>query len=119
MKSKFISQIASKTSGKPYPSTKYQVTDDDKPQNDFESERIKVAGFAEKQQLEKPVDLSKKLAIAYENGPLFRYFLDGSRRCYKIADMSYTNRIYPIFASQIAVACIQRKDKLFKHKRYA
>jgi hypothetical protein len=116
MESKFITLFAEKTFGKPYPSTKYQITEDDKPQNDFEPQKIKVSGFAEKQQLEVSRDLSERLDIAYINGPLFKYFLDGSRRCYKIADMAYDKRIYPVFASQIAVACIERKLRQFKHK---
>ena len=117
MKKKFIESFAEKTYGKPYPSSKYQIKEDDNPKNNYESKKIKVAGFAEMQQLEMSRDLTNKLNIAYENGPLFRYFLDGSRRCYKIADMSYDKTIYPIFASQIAVACLERNKRNFKHKK--
>ncbi|RLA82726.1 MAG: hypothetical protein DRG78_06400 [Epsilonproteobacteria bacterium] len=42
--------------------------------------------------------------------PLFRYFLDGSRRTYKVDDVAYNNKIYPIVAGQIGVACCQRLD---------
>jgi hypothetical protein len=50
--------------------------------------------------------------------PLFRYFLDGSRRTYKVDDIAYGERIYPIVAGQVAVACCERKnpDKFAVHK---
>lgn len=42
--------------------------------------------------------------------PLFRFFLDGSRRTYKIDDIEINRRIYPIIAGQIGVACCERKS---------
>lgn len=54
--------------------------------------------------------------------PLFKYFLDGSRRTYKIDDIAYNNRVYPIIGGQIGVACCERKNKdnfknlLFEHQ---
>jgi hypothetical protein len=117
MKQKFIEQFAGKTFGTPYPTSKYQIKEDDNPKNNYETNKIKVSGFAEKQQIEMARNLRNRLNIAYENGPLFKYFLDGSRRCYKIADMSYDRTIYPIFASQIAVACLERDKRSFKYKK--
>ena len=46
----------------------------------------------------------KKLDIP----PLFKYFLDGSRRTYKVDDVAYNNKIYPIVAGQIGVGCCER-----------
>lgn len=40
--------------------------------------------------------------------PLFTYFLDGSRRIYKVDDIEYAKRIFPIVAGQIGVACCKR-----------
>jgi len=40
--------------------------------------------------------------------PLFKYFLDGSRRTYKVDDIELNNRIFPIMAGQIGVACCER-----------
>lgn len=42
--------------------------------------------------------------------PLFKYFLDGSRRAYKVDDVAYDNNIYPIVAGQIGVGCCQRNS---------
>lgn len=43
--------------------------------------------------------------------PLFHFFLDGSRRTYKVGDTCYSKRVYPIVAGQIAVGCCQRVNK--------
>jgi hypothetical protein len=40
--------------------------------------------------------------------PLFQYFLDGSRRTYKVDDIAISGKIYPIVAGQISVACCER-----------
>lgn len=42
--------------------------------------------------------------------PLFRFFLDGSRRTYKVDDIEVNRRIFPIIAGQIGVACCERKS---------
>jgi len=55
----------------------------------------------------KPISTIAKTIINDE--PLFRYFLDGSRRTYKIDDIEINRRIYPIMAGQIGVACCERK----------
>jgi hypothetical protein len=40
--------------------------------------------------------------------PLFKYFLDGSRRTYKVDDIAYDNKIFPIVAGQIGIGCCKR-----------
>lgn len=53
--------------------------------------------------------------------PLFKYFLDGSRRIYKIDDLELGKKIFPIIGGQIGVACCERqtpskfKKALFEH----
>ena len=44
------------------------------------------------------------------NEPLFHFFLDGSRRVYKVDDIEINRNVYPIMAGQIGVACCQRKS---------
>lgn len=53
------------------------------------------------------VDFSAKLG-QYLGMPLFQYFLDGSRRTYKVDDIAIGGKIYPIVAGQIFVACCER-----------
>lgn len=69
----------------------------------------------------KSLEESAKKIIDQE-APLFKYFLDGSRRTYKIDDIAYDKRVYPIIAGQIGVACCVRENKdsfkklLFEHQ---
>jgi hypothetical protein len=53
-------------------------------------------------------DLTEKAKRISEYPPMFRFFLDGSRRTYKVDDVAYNNRIYPIVAGQIGVGCCER-----------
>ena len=63
--------------------------------------------------------MEKKSKKHKEYPPLFKYFLDGSRRTYKIDDVAYDNRIYPIIAGQIGVgSCIRRNPDIFKATKY-
>jgi hypothetical protein len=50
-------------------------------------------------------DLADKLS---GSNPLFQFFLDGSRRTYKIDDIEINRKIFPIIAGQIGVACCRR-----------
>jgi len=44
-----------------------------------------------------------------EEKPLFRYFLDGSRRTYKVDHIRYRKRVFPVLAAQLGVACCERQ----------
>ncbi len=50
----------------------------------------------------------------FREKPLFTYFLDGSRRIYKVDDIAYKNQVYPIIAGQIGISCCMRKDERMK-----
>jgi len=56
------------------------------------------------------MDLKEKAKTLQKQNipPLFKYFLDGSRRTYKVDDVAYDNKIYPIVAGQIGVGCCER-----------
>ncbi len=41
----------------------------------------------------------------------FTYFMDGSRMAWKIAELRYGGKIWPIVAGQIGVACCKRVDR--------
>lgn len=57
-------------------------------------------------------DKSKKnrlLDLEFENGSLFSYFMDGSRRTYKIGDMVLEGKkIYPVVVAQVCAGCTER-----------
>lgn len=67
--------------------------------------------------LKRPKDLTALAKQIASQEPLFRFFLDGSRRTYKVDDIELNRRIFPIMAGQIGVACCERKSSSnFKSK---
>lgn len=57
--------------------------------------------------------------IRYQSVPsIFTYFLDGSRHTYKVDDISYKNKVYPVIAGQIGVGCCVRKNKRLHKEVY-
>lgn len=58
--------------------------------------------------LQNTIDLTKTIKKLSNTEPLFQYFLDGSRKTYKVDDIEVNKKIFPIMAGQIGVACCQR-----------
>lgn len=45
------------------------------------------------------------------SNPIFRFFLDGSRRTYKVDDIGIAKKIFPIVSGQIIIGCCERKNR--------
>lgn len=114
---KILNFIAKTTGGQCYTSYKYcydgmivhSVAYDEKL-----GDKISLNEYGEENHSPLMRDMSKdaKLLIDLGAQPLFRFFLDGSRKVYKIDDIEYGNKkIYPIVAGQVGVACCERVDK--------
>lgn len=104
--------IAAQTNGTPYKSYKYCVdAEQNLPAVAYDSTSF---SFTPKRLGETDMtirgtkNLTKIAKILQGGQPLFRYFLDGSRRVYKIDDMQYSQRLFPLVAGQIGVACCER-----------
>ncbi len=82
------------------PSIKYEETQDYKlePKRHGETDRIKTIK-----------NISGK-AKQLESNSLFRYFLDGSRKIYKVDDIELNKKVFPIIGGQIGVACCERQN---------
>ena len=111
---KILDFIAKETDGKNYKSYKYCYEAIEIPKLDYEDKKgiqVKKKGETDKS-LTKPKSI-KSLAdrISKSSTPLFRYFLDGSRRMYKVDDIAYGKKLYPIIAGQIGVAVCERVDE--------
>ncbi len=110
---KILDFIAQETDGKNYKSYKYCFEDVQVPRINYDDKkniRVKRKGETDKS-LKTPKSI-KALAKKIEgNTPLFKYFLDGSRRTYKVDDIAYGKKLYPIVAGQIGVAVCRRKDR--------
>lgn len=112
---KVLDIIADETNGKCYTSFRYCADDEIRvPTLDFDT-KIKEISVVVKEFGETDTNLNttkniKPLADHIINEePLFQFFLDGSRRTYKVDDIEINRNVYPIIAGQIGVACCQRK----------
>jgi hypothetical protein len=110
---KILDFIAQETDGKNYKSYKYCFEAVEVPKVSYEDKkniRVKHKGETDKS-LTSPRCLKDKAKWLSKNAsPLFQYFLDGSRRTYKVDDIAYGKKLYPIIAGQIGVAVCHRKD---------
>ncbi|MDR2641684.1 MAG: hypothetical protein LBC74_02700 [Planctomycetaceae bacterium] len=108
--------LTAETGGKSYKAHKYSLDATERSNFDYETEQIQWKKMAETAKHKKYVDLHsayKKFAHNYEQ--ILTYFLDGSRRVFKVDDIAYSNGsrsvIYPIIAGQIGIGCCKRVNK--------
>lgn len=109
--------LADETGGKSYKAHKYGLDHAERPFIDYTEDKIIWDRTAETTPHRSYVPLEKlSHALAERNEQYLTYFLDGSRRVYKVDDHSYTvaggrNVIYPIIAGQIGIGCCKRVDR--------
>ncbi len=106
--------IAKETDGKNYKSYKYCFESVDIPKLDYEDKKgiqVKKKGETDRSLITTKSVKSLADRISKNGKPLFKYFLDGSRRTYKVDDIAYGKRLYPIIAGQIGVAVCEREDE--------
>ena len=108
---KILKFIEEATEGECFTSFKYSYDDDKVPGIEYETQEetyINLKEYAEEVKDPKPRDLTQKAKLCMQGPPLFKYFLDGSRKVYKLDDIQYDKKVYPIVGGQIAVACCGR-----------
>lgn len=106
-----ISYVANETHGKPFASYKYCFDTVAMPHVLYEEPEKSYTPLKEyAENLHDPNSRDMKpLAEDYmRSAPLFRFFLDGSRKVYKVDDIQYDNKVYPVVSGQISVACCER-----------
>ena len=119
MRERYIQSFAKKSYGDFIGSQKYLLEEHENRSiiDSTEKNKILVERFGENSQREEEINLTPIIKRAFNNGPLFKYFLDGSRRAYKVADVTYDEKPFPIVAGQSAVGCVERKSRSkFKSK---
>lgn len=108
---KILDYIAKETHGRCFTSYKYCFDTVDTPHLLYEersSNYTPLLEYAENDHSAQPRDLSSLAEKLMPNAPLFHYFLDGSRKVYKVDDIQYDNKVYPVVSGQISVACCER-----------
>jgi len=117
MRKKVMNILAEETGGKSYKAHKYVLDHSDRPSVDYGDSEIIWKRRAETTQHKTYVDLSVLCkTLASHDDQILSYFLDGSRRVFKVDDIAYTQSggrsvIYPVIAGQIGVGCCKRIDK--------
>ena len=102
--------------GRRFYSSKYFYEDDlngrtvDKVDN--AAQTITAVDVGETDRLKAPRDLSKLIDSTEQSW--FKYFLDGSRRIFKVDDVEFDGNIYPIVAGQIGIGCCRRDERKIK-----
>lgn len=111
---KVLDIVADATNGKCYTSFRYCADDEIRvPTLDFDSKEKEISVVV-KEYGETDTNLTKSKCLKQlsdkqiNSEPLFHFFLDGSRRTYKVDDIEINRNVYPIIAGQIGVACCQR-----------
>ena len=102
--------IASETDGKRFKSHKFCFEEFDSPNTYDERQTFTPKMYGETDHLSGSRNVKPNADLIITNPPLFKYFLDGTRRTYKIDDIGYNRRIYPIMAGQIGVGCCYRRS---------
>lgn len=112
--SKILEIISKETNGKSFRSFKYSFEGVEVPTLSYDDHEITWERYGETEYIEKSKSLIKKANELKNIPPIFTYFLDGSRRTFKVDDISYKNQVFPIIAGQIGVGCCERRNKKLK-----
>lgn len=117
--------LADETGGKSYKAHKYGLDHAERPFIDYSEDTIIWEKTAETDRTIKNYVPLEELAhkLSMRNEQYLTYFLDGSRRVYKVDDHAYVasggrSVIYPIVAGQIGVGCCKRENKVIKPDRF-
>lgn len=120
---KIMEIIAKETKGKSYRTYKYSYDSVGVPSIDYDDDPNKVmkwADSAETGSAKSSVDL-KPLADRLQDigePTLLKYFLDGSRRVFKVDDIAYNKQVFPVVAGQIGIGCCKRENKCMYKERF-
>lgn len=108
--SKIIALIAKETAGDSFNTNKFCYEGVEVPKLEYDDyQTLELKAYGEKTHYTTSIDLSEKSKKVYKNtSPIFKFFLDGSRKTYKIDDIKYENQIYPIICGQSGVGCTFR-----------
>ena len=89
-----LKKIAEETSGQSFETYKFCYDEYTFPRINYDDqEDFKLKKYGETERIKKTKPLYEKASTYKKYKPLFRFFLDGSRRAYKVDDVAYGNRV--------------------------
>jgi len=111
MGSKILDIIATETKGKSYKSHKFSFDGMENSAIDYDDHsQITWKRYGETSPPKNSISMKETADKWLNHQPLFSFFLDGSRHTYKVDDIAYNNRVFPIIAGQIGISCCKRID---------
>lgn len=117
--------LAEETGGRSYKAHKYGLDHAERPVIDYSEDAVVWEKMAEtSRNLPKYIPLENLSIDLAERGEQYlTYFLDGSRRVYKVDDHSYffergRSKIFPIIAGQIGVGCCKRVNRIVTPEQF-
>jgi len=117
--SSIMEKIAQETKGKSFRTFKYSFDGIGVPSFDYDDHKdITWEQIGESVTQKKAVDLTEEAKQIAQIQPLFSYFLDGSRRVFKVDDIAYKNQVFPVVAGQIGIGCCSRIDKNMRQLKF-
>lgn len=110
--------VARVTNGKSFKTFKYIYEGTDTPSFAYDDhQEITWEKYGETVPPNSSMNMKQKADILAAENSLFTYFLDGSRHTYKVDDIAYKNKVYPVIAGQVGVSCCKRENK--EMRRYS
>lgn len=118
--------LADATGGTSYKAYKYSLDNTDRPVIDYDGKTITWLKLGETDTYRKGYTSleSRCRQLSERDDQIISYFLDGSRRVFKVDDIAYSldgssrTTIYPIIAGQIGIGCCQRVDRQLHKERF-
>lgn len=123
-RTKVMNIIAEATGGKSYKAHKYSLDNSERPSVDYGNSEIIWKRRAETTPHKTYVNLeSLAKRLAKRGDQILSYFLDGSRRVFKVDDIAYAKSggrsvIYPVIAGQVGVGCCRRVNKRIEPAKF-
>lgn len=116
MKTPILDIIEKETHGKSYKTLKYGLDHHDYSPIDYDDNHDEITWrkYGENMPFKGPIDVWPIAEKWKSERPLFSYFLDGSRRVYKVDDLAISKKVYPIIAGQIGISCCKRVNKVMQ-----
>jgi len=108
---KILDVLEKETHAKRYNSHRYSYETVKMPGIKYDEREVVWKSHGETENHKTPINLKSKAQLVGEQESIFTYFLDGSRRTYKVDDFSYTKNVYPVLAGQVGVGCCRRVDR--------
>ena len=116
--------IAAKTYGESYRTSKFELEVETSTQIEYDAPiEIVLKRRGETNPPKKFLSLEGQAKTFSDAAQILNYFLDGSRRVFKVDDIAYPQGsrklIYPIVAAQVVTGCCRRVDKKLRAENFA